>query len=210
MHSKWPDHPLPSQGQPSERHQASRERLCSSPAPFTTPLILLPLEAKEQEMDFSSHGFGNISKMPLGSPHHIPAATLVKHESDAGTSHPPTHISRAERCLTVASVPASPLRWFLWGCDPARAGLHAACGLAPIAAGAMPIMVGASRPGKGKPRPNFPGGLGVCKAWTVQIVQKWGQQRALRYHCSPTGPSPQMGNRATPKALQPFSALPWV
>lgn len=42
--------------------------------------------------------------------------------------------------------------------------------------------------------------LGMWKAWTVQLVQKWDQQRALRYCRSPTGHSPWAGEWGPPQS----------
>lgn len=47
---------------------------------------------------FLPQNWERIQKAP-GSPHHISAATLGKRESNACTSHPPTHI-RKSRTLT--------------------------------------------------------------------------------------------------------------
>lgn len=150
-----------------------------------------------------------IQKTP-GSPHHISTVTPAQPESDA-CALPPTPCAEPNADFTIVSVPVSPSRWLLWGCDPALTGLRAACRLGRIAAGAVPTMAGWCQGLAGTNRdPVFQGYWGLCKAWTVQIVQKWGQQRALRYHRSPSGQSPRMGNGATPKVLQPFSALPWA
>lgn len=100
-----------------------------------------------------------IQKNP-GSPRHISTVTLAQPESDA-RALPPTPCAEPNADFTIVSVPVSPSRWLLWGCDPALTGLCAARRLGRIAAGAVPTMAGWCQDLAGTNRdPVFQGVLG--------------------------------------------------
>lgn len=196
--------PLPSQAQPSEWHQASRERAYSSSAPRTTPLTALPLGAKEREKHFASHRIGNTARKPLGVPDASPQQRSAR-ATHAPHAHPPTCVEPSSRfsssCPSFLTMLAP-----LWGCGCSTYQMTR-CSFLGLYCCWSSAQHDMAWWGQDEIQRCLFVWLEVCKAWTVQPVQKWDQQRALWYCRSPTRPRPWSGNGVIPKPCRAASRM---